>query len=417
LNQTSIKKGGSVDKVELAQRLYTALSQGYGAAVADLLCPEFQGRTAAGLPLGLGGEYVGAEDMRDNFWWAIGRHFRAEAEPEEFLDLADGRLLVSGTYKGAGRRSGRKLEAAFTHVIGFKQGRIASLVQLTDTAAWHDALGESPSVEVEPAAVTGQLTRFEYAVEQGVARIVLNRPGSNNAIDLPLAEEFLTLARAIRADPRVRAVLISGNGPSLTVGGDLPFIVEAGGEDLGSLLRRMTTPFHEAFQILSEIEAPIVTAAHGAIAGGGLGFVYAADVVIASRNARFVTAFADVGVSGDGGGTWHLPRLIGTARATRVMLENRPISASEALEWGLVSEVVDDDAVLETALALATRLAAGPTRAYAHMRRLLREGATSDLAGQLRAETEAVVSCGSTTDTRNAMAAFVAGRRPTFKGH
>jgi len=406
-----------VIKVELAQRLYQALAVGDGAVVTSLLDPEFQGRTAAGLPLGLGGEYVGAEDMRDNFWWVIGRHFKAEADPEEFLDLADGRLLVTGTYRGAGRRSGGKLEAAFTHVIGFKEGRIASLDQLTDTAAWHDALGETAVPEVEQVAIADELTRFEYAVEDGVARLVLNRPESNNAIDLPLAEEFLTLARAIKADPRVRALLISGNGRSLSVGGDLSFMVEVGGEDLDSLLRRMTTPFHEAFRILSEIDAPIVTAAQGAIAGGGLGFVYAADVVIASRNARFVTAFADVGVSGDGGGTWHLPRLIGTARATRIMLENRPISASEAQEWGLVSEVVDDDAVLETASALATRLAEGPTRAFAHMRRLLREGASNDLTGQLRAETEAVVSCGSTTDTRNAMAAFVAGRRPTFEGH
>jgi 2-(1,2-epoxy-1,2-dihydrophenyl)acetyl-CoA isomerase len=194
-------------------------------------------------------------------------------------------------------------------------------------------------------------------------------------------------------------------------------MVESGGEDLGALLRRMTTPFHEAFRILSEIDAPVITAAHGAIAGGGLGFVYAADVVIASRSARFVTAFADVGVSGDGGGTWHLPRLIGTARATRVMLENRPISASEALEWGLVSEVVDDDAVHESALALATRLAAGPTRAFGQMRRLLRDGATRDLAVQLRAETDALERCGSTADARNAMAAFVAGQRPTFEGH
>jgi len=405
-----------VEKVELAQRLYQALARGEGATVTDLLHPEFQGRTAAGLPLGLGGEYVGADDMRDNFWWVIGKHFRAEALADDFVDLADGRLLVSGTYRGGGRRSGRKLEAAFTHVLGYRDGRISSLVQLTDTAAWHDALGAVEASAVR-GRVTDELTRFEYAVVDDVARVTLNRPESRNAIDLRLAEEFLAVARAIESDPHVRAVLIAGNGPSLTVGGDLPFMVESGGEDLGALLRRMTTPFHEAFRILSEIDAPVITAAHGAIAGGGLGFVYAADVVIASRSARFVTAFADVGVSGDGGGTWHLPRLIGTARATRVMLENRPISASEALEWGLVSEVVDDDAVHESALALATRLAAGPTRAFGQMRRLLRDGATRDLAVQLRAETDALERCGSTADARNAMAAFVAGQRPTFEGH
>lgn len=105
----------------------------------------------------------------------------------------------------------------------------------------------------------------------------------------------------------------------------------------------MTSPFHEAFRILSRIDAPIVTAAHGAVAGGGLGYVYAADLVVAAEGTKFVTGFADLGLSGDGGGTWHLPRLIGARRAAEVYLRNTPITAADALRWGMVNAVVPAD--------------------------------------------------------------------------
>lgn len=390
---------------QLALRLYKALENGDATTLADLLDDAFVGRTADGLPLGLGREYVGAKDMQENFWWEIGRHFRVAAEPDELLELSDGRLLVTGTYRGSGRRSGRGLEATFTHVISFRDNRISALTQLTDTAAWHHALGDSFDLE-----------RFDYSVEGGVATVVLNRPETGNAIDLRLAEETLVVARRIQADPTVRAVLIAGNGPALSVGGDISFFAEHADQDLGDLFVRMTTPFHEAFRILSRIDAPIITAAHGAVAGGGLGFVYAADIVVAADDARFVTAFADLGVSGDGGGSWHLPRLIGRARATRVMLENQPISAAQALDWGLVSEIVPADSLREHAYALAVRLAAGPTRAFGQMRELLRDGATNDLATQLQAETDSLQQCGRTDDVRGAVTAFLDKQRPTFEG-
>lgn len=393
------------DPRRLVAQLYEALASGDAAGVDSVLAPTFVGTTADGLPLGLGGTYDGRETMRCDFWWEVGRHFRVRAVADEMAELPGDRVLVSGTYHGTGRRSGRPLEAAFTHQFTFAGGRISSLVQLTDTHAWHDALGGS-----EAAAP------LTYDVRDGVARVVLDRPEMRNAIDLAMAEAVLDAARAIDADPRVRAVLIAGNGPALSVGGDIGFFEQHVSGDLGALLARMTTPYHEAFRILSRIDAPIVTAAHGAVAGGGLGFVYAADVVLAATDARFVTAFADLGVSGDGGGTWHLPRLIGPARAARVLLENRPITADEALEWGLVSEVVPADELRDRAESLAVRLASGPTRAYGHLRRLLRDGATTDLASQLRAETDALTDCGRSDDTRGAVAAFLDNRRPTFQG-
>lgn len=391
------------DPQQLATRLYAALAKGDAAGLDELLHLDFVGTTTEGLPLGLGGRYEGVAAMRDEFWWRIGRHYRAEAVPESFHPLDDGQLLVVGRYRGEGRASGLPLDAAFEHRLTFREGRISALVQLTDSTAWLSALG-SP------------LTTLEYSVRSGVAHLRINRPEQRNAIDLAMADELLLVARRIQSDPAVRAVLISGAGPVLSVGGDITYFTEAGLDDLGALFTRMISPMHEAFRILSSIDAPIVTAAHGVAAGGGLGFVYAADITVAAEGTRFVSAFSDLGVSGDGGGTWHLPRLIGAARAARVYLENRPITSDEALEWGLVSEVVPADEVYERALAIAERLAKGPTRAYGHIRALLRDSWSSSLSEQLTAETEHMLVVGRTADALEGVTAFAEKRPANFQG-
>ena len=326
----------------------------------------------------MGGEHRGAEAMQRNLWWKIGKHFKVEAQPDELRVLDDGDLLVTGHYRGVARRSGRALDAEFTHVLRFDQdGRITSLRQLTDTAAWIDALGADAPLET-----------IDYSVTDGVATVCLDRPDQRNAIDLRMGEETLVVARRIASDASVRAVLICGNGPALTVGGDIGYFLESPPEEFGNLFARMTTPFHEAFRILSRIDAPIVTAAHGSVAGGGLGYVYAADIVLAAEGTQFVTAFAGIGLSGDGGGTWHLPRLIGPARAARAYLQNRPITAEQALDWGMISEIVPAEELRARAAALAASLAQGPTRAFGRMRTLLRETWDNDLSRQLLAETE-----------------------------
>lgn len=396
---------GEQQRVSAATELYGALAKGDGATIDELLHPDFVGTTTAGLPLGLGGTYQGAQSMKDDFWWKLGASYLAQAHPEDFRALGEDRLFVHGRYRGEGRRSGLPLDAAFVHVLRFNGDLIVSLDQLTDSAAWAEALGTD-----------APLTTIEYSVRDGLAQVRLNRPDVRNAIDLQLAEETLVVARRLRADTTVRAVLISGNGPDLSVGGDIAYFIEHGGDDLGDLFRTMTTPFHEAFAILDQLEVPIVTAARGAVAGGGIGFVYAADIVLAAEDTKFVTAFGALGVSGDGGGSWHLPRRIGPARAARIMMENLPITATDAAAWGLISEVVPDEELDERALALATRLAVGPTRAFAQMRRLLHDSWGRDLPTQLRAETQALVETGRTADARRAVQAFTEKRRPTFEG-
>ena len=394
------------DVVSTAKALYRALATGDRDAIAALLSDDFVGHAAEGLPLGMGGEHRGAEAMQRNLWWKIGKHFKIEVQPDELRVLDDGDLLVTGHYRGIARRSGRALDAEFTHVFRFNgDGQVTSLRQLTDTAAWIEALGDGAGLET-----------IDYSVADGVATICLNRPDRRNAINLVMAEESLIVARRIAADESVRAVLICGNGPALSVGGDIDYFGDAAPTEIGNLLVRMTTPFHEAFRILSRIDAPIVTAAHGSVAGGGLGYVYAADIVLAAEGTQFVTAFAGIGLSGDGGGTWHLTRLIGPGRAARAYLENRPITAAQALDWGLISDIVPADELRGRAAALAASLAKGPTRAFGRMRQLLRDTWDNDLSQQLLAETEGLKITGDTADAANAIAGFAAKRNPQFEG-
>lgn len=407
------------DRTQVLTELYRALAAGDGPAVAAVLSDDFVGQGAAGLPLGLGREYVGPRSMIDDFWWGIGRAFDLRAEPSEMAALGADRVEVSGWYRGSARRTGRPLEAAFVHTVTFDDaGRISALRQLTDTAAWVAAIAgaERASAPAFPGVGVGAMETIDYSVVDGVARVILNRPEQRNAIDLRMGEETLVVARAIASDPAVRAVLIAGNGPALTVGGDIEYFTEAPAGGFGALAERMTNPFHEAFRILERIDCPIVTAVHGSAAGGGLGYVYAADVVVAEPGAVFCTAFSGIGLSGDGGGTWHLPRIVGDSRARRMYLENLRVDAATAQEWGLVAEIVAPEQLREAALAKALRFASGPTVAYGRQRRLLRESWGNTLSDQLRAESDGIRDTGGTYDAQHAVASFLRREQPSFQG-
>ncbi|CAM3607161.1 enoyl-CoA hydratase-related protein [Smaragdicoccus niigatensis] len=389
--------------IELAKRLYEALATGDRATLTEVLHPDFEGHTAAGLPLSLGGVYRGPDAMRKEFWGVVARHYQARATPESFEPLGTESLLVIGRYIGVAKASGRELNAGFTHRIDVADGQIRRLDQLTDTQAWHDALD-------------GELETIDYSVRDAVATICLNRPAERNAINQQLADDLLTVARRCAEDRDIRAVLITGNGPALTVGGDIDYFTQTPTAEYGTLFRQMTGPFHEAFRILSRLRVPIVTAAHGSVAGGGLGFVYIADFVLAAPNTKFATAFAAIGLSGDGGGTWFLPRLVGPRRAARMYLRNEVLDADTAAEWGLITEVVPAEQLQENARQLAIELAAGPTEAFGHMRALLRTAWDNTLSEQLLEETESLALTGSTDDAANAIASFVEKQRPTFRG-
>lgn len=386
----------------LARELYRALAQGDRVQLSTLLHPDFVGHTTEGLPGGLGGTYEGPEAMRRRFWGGIARSFDATAEPKEVNLLDDGRLLVRGRYTGAARGGG-PLDAEFAHVLSFADGRIVGLDQLTDSARWQ-------------AALPVTLSTVELRVAGGVAHVRLNRPAARNAIDETLAAELCEVAQRLASAPEPRALLVTGNGPAFTVGGDVTVFGRAGTGELPGLLRRMTTPYHDALRMLAELDVPVVAAVHGAVAGGGLGLLYVADVAVAAEDTTFATGFGALGLSGDGGGTWFLPRLVGPRRAAELYLRGRRLDARTAMDWGLVSEIVPAAELESRARAIAEDLASGPTQAYAHMRRLLRQSWTATLAEQLAAETDALARSAATADAEAAVASFLARTTPTFRG-
>ena len=398
-----------LDPIVRARHLYEALASGDAGSVRELLHPSFTGRTTEGLPLGLGGDYDGPETMAQDFWWAIGRHYRARAEPEQFLPLADGGLLVLGRYSGTARAGGGQLDAAFAHVLRFTDGRISELTQYTDSARWAGAL---------PAETAGRrdLRVVRYDVDQGVATIRLDRPETANAIDLTLVEDFYEAVFRAAGDRTVRAVLLCGGGRSLSTGGDLAMFAGLDREEVPRRLRQMIDIYHLALERLTRIDPPVVCAVRGAAGGGGLGLLHAADVVIAAEDSKFALGYAALGLASDGGNTWFLPRLVGLRRAQQLMLLNRVLTGLEALDWGLVTELAPAAEVEDRARELARQLAVGPTRAFGRMKRLLRDSWTTDLPGQLSAETTQMAEAGASDDAVEGIAAFVGKRSPTFHG-
>jgi len=219
-----------------------------------------------------------------------------------------------------------------------------------------------------------------------------------------------------RAGRDVRAVLIAGNGPNFTVGGDLGLFAGTAHEQLPNRLRRMIDSYHLAIERLTSIDAPVVAAVRGGAGGGGLGLLHVADIVVAADDAGFALGYGALGLPADGGNTWFLPRMVGMRRAQELFLLNRRLTAQEALDFGLVSRLAPSDSVESEANALAATLAAGPTRAYGAVRRMLRQSFETGLSDQLEAEKESIISTSSTEDAKEGIAAFVAKRRPQFRG-
>lgn len=260
-----------------------------------------------------------------------------------------------------------------------------------------------------PAAV-------EFSVTDGLGVIRLTRPASRNALDEAFARDLHEAVQRCAADAAMRALLICADGPTFTVGGDIAMLAGAEPGELPETLRRMTVSYHACLQVLDSLPVPVVTAVHGAVAGGGLGLVYVADIVLAAEGTRFAAAFGGLGLSGDGGGTWFLPRLVGARRAAEFYFSQRVLTAEEAASWGLITRVVLAADLAAEGERTARQLAQGPTRAWAETRTLLRRTSESGLSDQLAAETAAQCRTGGTRDAAHAIQSFMAKSKPDFEG-
>jgi 2-(1,2-epoxy-1,2-dihydrophenyl)acetyl-CoA isomerase len=253
----------------------------------------------------------------------------------------------------------------------------------------------------------------DLAVEGGVARLTLNRPDAGNALDPPTAAALAAHATELEARDDVRAVVLTGAGKAFCVGGDLRFMADAG-DDAERAVRALATDFHAALESLARLDAPVITAVNGVAAGGGMSMAIAGDLVLAAESARFTMAYTAAGLAPDGGSTWLLPRLVGLRRATELMLLNERLSAAQALELGLVTRVVPDAELAAAAGELAAQLAAGATRAYGEVKRLLRTSATTSFSDQLVEEATTIGRCAGSPHGREGIAAFLEKRAPSF---
>ncbi len=255
------------------------------------------------------------------------------------------------------------------------------------------------------------MAEVETTREGAVLTITLNRPDVLNALNAATHKALAGALKAARGD-HVRAVVITGAGRGFCVGQDLTEFREDAA-DIGSRLRGN---YHPTIKAIRALEKPVIAAVNGAAAGAGLSLACACDLRIASDQATFVPAFVNIGLVPDSGGTFFVTRLVGQARAFEWLCSGRRLTAAEAQRWGVVSEVVEADALAARAAEVASELAALPTRAIGMTKRLLDRAATATLDDQLEWEAQLQTAATQTEDFREGVAAFLEKRPPDFHG-
>lgn len=249
--------------------------------------------------------------------------------------------------------------------------------------------------------------------EGAVAHLRFNRPQALNAIDTPMATAFLRACEDIADDRQVRAVWMSAEGRAFMAGGD----VAAMAEDPVNVAGQLISGMHGGLRVLAGLDAPVVASVQGAVAGGGLGLVLGgADLIVAAEGTRFSVAYPLIGASADCSTSWSLPRLVGLHRALEIALLSDTLDAAEALRLGLCNRVVPAAELETETRKLVERLAAGPTRAYGRLRRLIRQSVDTEFTAQLDAEAAGFRACAGTEDFREGVGAFLAKRKAVFQG-
>ncbi|HUO01666.1 MAG TPA: enoyl-CoA hydratase-related protein [Rhizomicrobium sp.] len=253
--------------------------------------------------------------------------------------------------------------------------------------------------------------RCYVTARDGVAVLTLNHPETVNAASYTMMQGCLKAMDLIEANSQYRAMVFTGEGRGFCSGANLAEPPPPGA-DLGDTLERT---YHPLLRRLRDTHLPIVTALNGPAAGVGMSLALMGDLVIGARSAFLALGFTRLGLVPDGGATWLLPRLVGLARARELALLGERLPVEKAESWGLIHKVVDDEMVLDTAVALATRLANGP-KAIGFTRELFWESTNSTFEEQLKREQGAQAKAGATADFREGIQAFFEKREPRFKG-
>ncbi len=252
--------------------------------------------------------------------------------------------------------------------------------------------------------------------EAGVLAVTLNRPEKLNAFNPEMHQELRRALERAADEAEVRAVLLTGAGRAFCAGQDLAERDVSPGAAPIDLSASIGSYYNPLVRRLRALPKPIVCAVNGVAAGAGANLALACDLVLAARSASFVQSFSKIGLVPDSGGTFYLPRLVGSARAMGLALLGEKLSAEDAERWGLIWKVVDDENLLPAATALACTLAAGPTKGYGLLKKALYASPGNSLDAQLDLERDLQREAGFSEDYREGVTAFKEKRQPKFKG-
>ncbi len=257
---------------------------------------------------------------------------------------------------------------------------------------------------------------IDFDVRNHVAHITINREKSFNALNLQAMQELFHIANRCGSDKGVRAAILTGAGSkAFCAGGDVAAFADDP-DQVQVLLKEMTAYLHMAVSRFARMNAPLIARINGVAAGAGLSMSACCDLAICTDTAKFTSAYTAIGLTPDGSSTWFLPRLIGNRRTMELFLTNRTLSASEALDWGLVNQVVAQNQLDDTVNEMADKLASGPTLAHGGIKKLVQMSLNDSLESQMERETRSIVELSTSADGLDGVKAFVEKRRPDFTG-
>jgi 2-(1,2-epoxy-1,2-dihydrophenyl)acetyl-CoA isomerase len=257
---------------------------------------------------------------------------------------------------------------------------------------------------------------IRFSIDSGIAVLTLNRPDRLNSFTQAMHLEVRDALARVQADKSVRVLLLTGAGRGFCAGQDLnDRAVEPGaqGVDLGESVEKFYAPL---VMTIKNLPMPVICAVNGVAAGAGANLALACDIVLAAKSASFIEAFCKLGLIPDTGGTWHLPRLIGPARATGLAMLGEKLSAEKAEQWGLIWRSVADDELMNEAMDMARHFASAPTKGLAFTKKAMQASYANTLPEQLQLEADMMRELGYSHDYREGVAAFIAKRQAAFKG-
>jgi enoyl-CoA hydratase/carnithine racemase len=260
-----------------------------------------------------------------------------------------------------------------------------------------------------------ELESLSYEKKDKVAILAMNEPKSLNALSNQMREELAWQIDQIRHDPEVRVLVLTGQGSSFCSGGDLKSVFEMFNEKPAQAHQTVVN-FYQAFLSLKKLDIPTIAVVKGHTIGAGLCLAMACDMIIASSDTKMSMSFIKIGIIPGMGGTYALPRLVGTSKALELCLLGDPFDAQEALRIGLVNHVVDADQLMEFSLNFASRIANNPPVSVRFIKKAIYQNLNKNLDEALSFEAFSQIACASTGDMKEAIAAFKEKRPPVFKG-